>query len=441
MKKRLQFTIIISLAAIAFLHAQVAPTIFAQDFTTGLIGINFDAEGNLWATENGTGNNDGRITIIDPAGNKTVFMTGLPSTFIQAAGEIVGSYRTYQRPDNKVLIVVGEGDHELSETLLIVDKAAFTPGTPLTLDDVELVIDHGAFIHGLDFTQSNPFNVDWDAEGNMYTADAGANSIVKWDKTTGAFSIVKTLDRFPNPLPFGPPMVDPVPTKALRKPDGTFFVSQLTGFPFLPGAANVYNLDTEGNLSVHAAGFTCLTDMHFDPTDGNLCVMQFGVFGDVDGTLNFILGSAAVIKLLPDGSRDTIAQGIGGLAPSFTFDSNGNLYVADLVFGQILKYDLLSSAQESLLSQTTVKAYPNPANEQVNIEYELTREARVTLGIYDLSGRLLASLSEGNVPSGKHIVSWNGTDGSGRSIESGMYVFRLVAGNSVSAGLISWQKP
>lgn len=235
MKKRLLFTFIASLAAVVFLHAQVAPTVFAQDLTTGLIGINIDAEGNIWATENGTGNDDGRITIIDPAGNKTVFMTGLPSTFIQATGEVVGSYRTHQRPNNKVLIVVGEGDHPLSETILLVDKTGFTPGTPLTLQDVEQVIDHGAFIHGLGFEQSNPFHVDWDAQGNMYTADAGANSIVKREAATGNLSIVKTLDRFPNPLPFGPPMVDPVPTKALRKPDGTFFVSQLTGFPFLQG--------------------------------------------------------------------------------------------------------------------------------------------------------------------------------------------------------------
>lgn len=441
MKKRLLLTIIASLAAIVFLHAQVAPTVFAQDFTAGLIGINIDSDGNVWATEHGTGNDDGRITIIDPAGNKTVFMTGLPSTFIQAAGEIVGSYRTHQRPNNKVLIVVGEGDHPLSETILLVDKSDFTPGTPLTLQDVEQVIDHGAFIHGQGFLQSNPFHVDWDAQGNMYTADAGANSIVKWEAATGNFSIVKTLDRFPNPLPFGPPMVDPVPTKALRKPDGSFFVSQLTGFPFLPGAAKVHNLDTAGNLSVHAEGFTCLTDMHFDPTDGNLCVMQFGVFGDVGGTLNFILGSAAVIKLMPDGSRDTIAQGIGGLAPSFAFDGDGNLYVVDLVFGQILKYDRVSSAKETVLAKPNLTVFPNPASEQVHIEYELTREAPVTMGIYDLGGRLLASWNEGNMPPGKHRLTWNGTEAGGRAVQNGTYIFRLLAGDSLSAGLISWQRP
>jgi hypothetical protein len=181
--------------------------------------------------------------------------------------------------------------------------------------------------------------------------------------------------------------------------------------------------------------------MHFDPTDGNLCVMQFGVFGDVGGTLNFILGSAAVIKLMPDGSRDTIAQGIGGLAPSFAFDGDGNLYVADLVFGQILKYNLLSSTQETPLAKTQLTVFPNPASEQVHIEYELTREAPVTMGIYDLGGRLLASFNEGNMPSGKHRLTWNGTMAGGRVAQNGTYIYRLLAGESLSAGLISWQRP
>ena len=115
--------------------------------------------------------------------------------------------------------------------------------------------------------------------------------------------------------------------------------------------------------------------MAFDPKDGNLCVMQFGVFGPVDSTLNFILGTAAVIKLLPDGTRDTIAQGIGGLSSSFTFDGKGSLYVTDLVFGQVLKYDLLTSAKEPTVAAASVKTYPNPFAEQVTISYDLTKAA------------------------------------------------------------------
>lgn len=436
MKQTLLFFFLIAGMAANLLQAQVAHTIFAQDFTKGLIGVNIDAAGNVWATENGSGNDDGQITIIDPTGKKTLFMTGLPSTFIQAAGEIVGSYRTYQLPDNQVLIVVGEGSHELSETLLIVDKTDFK-GTPLTLANVKKIIRHGKYIHGLGFVQSNPFNVDWDKEGNIFIADSGANSVVKWHKGADTFSIVKTIDRFANPFPYGPPMVDPVPTKVLRYSDTTFYVSQLTGFPFVPGAAKVYSLNTNGSMRVHAEGFTCLTDMSIDPLDGNLCVMQFGVFGDVGGgNLNFKLGSAAVIKLKKDGTRDTIAMGMGGLSPSFTFDGKGNLYVTDLVFGQILKFSLLTSNQEIPQIKALNKAYPNPSRNQVNIEYEILQTAPVTIGIYDLSGRQVATYQEGKQVPGKYLFQWKGLDGKGQVVPSGMYMYRVLAGRSQVSGLV-----
>ena len=434
--KQLIFLAIAFAANFFTLHAQNNPKIIAQGFTLGLIGVDLDAQGNIWATEHGTGNDDGQITIIDPQGNKTLFMTGLPSTYNQAAGEVTGSFRVHQMPNNRVLIVIGEGTNEKSEALLVVNKAAFTPGTPLTIANVEQTIKLGTYVHAQGFPQSDPFHATWDPFGNIYIADSGANSILKWDKNTGAISIVKTLDRFPNPLPFGPPMVDPVPTKVLLKPDSSFYVCQLTGFPFLPGAAKVYNLTAAGNLSVHAEGFTCLTDMNFDPKDGNLCVLQFGEFGMVDTTLNFKLGTAAVIKLLPGGQRDTIAQGVGGLAPSFNFDGKGGLYVTDLVFGQVLKYDLTSSTKESIVSSASVKAYPNPFSEQVTIEYALKQAASVTIDIFDLGGRRVASFEQGNQSVGSYFTHWNGTDGSGQKAATGLYVYRLTAGDELVSGMV-----
>jgi hypothetical protein len=222
----------------------------------------------------------------------------------------------------------------------------------------------------------------------------------------------------------------------LAKPDGTFYVCQLTGFPFVQGAAKVYNLDAAGNLSVHAEGFTCLTDMHFDPKDGNLCVMQFGVFGPVDTTFNFILGTAAVIKLLPDGSRDTLATGIGGLSSSFAFDGKGKLYVTDLVFGQVLEFDLLTATGESVLASASAKAFPNPFAEQVTVEYELKASVSVSMDIYDLSGRRVAGFNEGKPGAGVHQIRWNGTDASGQKAASGQYVYRLTAGDALLTGIV-----
>ena len=125
------------------LNAQVAPTIVAGGFLNGLIGVEVDGQGNLWVTEYGTGNDDGQVTIVAPDGTPTTFMTGLPSALNPLTGEIAGSFRTIQMPNNKVMIIVGEGPHAQGEALLVVDKSNFVPGTPFTLNDVELTIKIG----------------------------------------------------------------------------------------------------------------------------------------------------------------------------------------------------------------------------------------------------------------------------------------------------------
>ncbi|MBI5914924.1 MAG: ScyD/ScyE family protein [Bacteroidetes bacterium] len=437
MKKQLLLLATAMFMATFTLTAQVAPTVVAGNFFGGLIGVDVAADGGIWVTEYGSGNDDGVVTILDQAGNKTVFMTGLPSSLNPLTDEIAGPFRTYQMAGNKVLVVVGEGTHAQAEAFLVVDKTDFTPGTPLTLANVEQTIKIGDFVHAQGFLQSDPYNLAWDANGDMYIVDAGANSILKRNSTTGDLSIVKTLDGIPNPLPFGPPVADAVPTDIVAKPGGGFYVCNLTGFPFLEGAASVFNLDAAGNLSVYQSGFTCLTDMAFDPKDGNLCVMQFGVFGPVDTTLNFILGTAMVIKLLPGGDRDTIASGIGGLASSFTFDAAGDLYVTDLVFGVVLKYDFVSGAAERPVVAANVRTFPNPFTEKTVIEYDLQTPAAVSADIFDLQGRLVQHFDEGEKSAGTHSFTWGGQRGSGQLAEAGLYVWRLLANGQLVSGTVN----
>ena len=65
-----------------------------------------------------------------------------------------------------------------------------------------------------------------------------------------------------------------VPTGVVKGPDGALYMSQLTGFPFPVGAANVYRIDPRsGNVSVYAAGFTNIIDLDFGK-DGTLYVLE-----------------------------------------------------------------------------------------------------------------------------------------------------------------------
>lgn len=68
---------------------------------------------------------------------------------------------------------------------------------------------------------------------------------------------------------------------------------------------------------------------------------------------------------------------------------------------------------------------PNPCNPKTAISFQLNRAARVGLSIYDIRGRLVQRLCDGEVPAGKHTYSWAGTCGSGGNVSSGVYFARL----------------
>ncbi|MFH1844831.1 MAG: FlgD immunoglobulin-like domain containing protein [bacterium] len=72
--------------------------------------------------------------------------------------------------------------------------------------------------------------------------------------------------------------------------------------------------------------------------------------------------------------------------------------------------------------------YPNPFNPTTSIDFELDSTQWVSLRIYDLGGGLIRTLADGSHESGVHTIQWNGRDGSGQALGSGIYLYRLDAG-------------
>ena len=56
---------------------------------------------------------------------------------------------------------------------------------------------------------------------------------------------------------------DAVPTAVVRGPDGAWYVSQLTGFPFTKGSASIWRIGSSGEPKVYASGLTNVTDLAF----------------------------------------------------------------------------------------------------------------------------------------------------------------------------------
>jgi len=69
--------------------------------------------------------------------------------------------------------------------------------------------------------------------------------------------------------------------------------------------------------------------------------------------------------------------------------------------------------------------YPNPFNPSTVFEYILPTQSTVQITIYDLYGRMVQKLVNGERNSGRHLVYWNGEDENGFPVSTGVYFYRI----------------
>jgi hypothetical protein len=73
--------------------------------------------------------------------------------------------------------------------------------------------------------------------------------------------------------------------------------------------------------------------------------------------------------------------------------------------------------------------YPNPFNPTTSIRFSLPTEASVRLEVYNMLGQRIATLIDGAMyHAGNYQYTWDGQDDSGNSVSSGMYIYRITAG-------------
>ena len=77
--------------------------------------------------------------------------------------------------------------------------------------------------------------------------------------------------------------------------------------------------------------------------------------------------------------------------------------------------------------------YPNPFNSGTVIDLALPAAADVELAVYNMAGQKVATLIDGPRSEGGYTVHWDGRDDAGLSLASGMYLYRLQAGDRVEA--------
>ncbi len=112
--------------------------------------------------------------------------------------------------------------------------------------------------------------------------------------------------------------------------------------------------------------------------------------------------SFAVDKLAPVGKAQTLA---------FSITANGQTWTKNITIK-------VAAPQTYTLYQN----YPNPFNPTTIISYELAKDSRVSLKIYDILGREVMTLADESQPAGYYQKTFN----AGR-LASGMYIYRLIA--------------
>jgi len=74
---------------------------------------------------------------------------------------------------------------------------------------------------------------------------------------------------------------------------------------------------------------------------------------------------------------------------------------------------------------------PNPTNAGAHMAFSVPARGEVTVAVYDVRGAEVVRLLKREVDAGSNVVEWDGTDGKGTSLPSGIYFVRLVAGTEV----------
>ena len=87
--------------------------------------------------------------------------------------------------------------------------------------------------------------------------------------------------------------------------------------------------------------------------------------------------------------------------------------------------------ETAVLPQTyaLLQNYPNPFNPGTTLPFDLAHEEYVSLKVFDLLGREVATVAEGKMTAGHHELSWSSAENPGRSLASGVYFYRLLAGS------------
>ena len=96
---------------------------------------------------------------------------------------------------------------------------------------------------------------------------------------------------------------------------------------------------------------------------------------------------------------------------------------------QIFRHTDIETFQSEVQHYTLLQNYPNPFNPRTSIGFTLPETAPVRIWICNLSGQTVCVLADRVMTSGRHTLSWDGRDGQGELVPSGLYYYGMESGD------------
>jgi hypothetical protein len=100
---------------------------------------------------------------------------------------------------------------------------------------------------------------------------------------------------------------------------------------------------------------------------------------------------------------------------------------------EFVEVSTLTSVGEPVNGKPTVfdisQNYPNPFNPTTRIDYAVSKESFVSVRVYNLLGQEIRTLVAEEKGVGVYTSEWDGTDNVGKEVPSGMYLYKMTAGN------------
>ncbi|MBB2949208.1 hypothetical protein FB565_009013 [Actinoplanes lutulentus] len=303
-----------------------APTV--RTIATGLDnprGITFGTHGELYVAESGRGGagpcqagpeggevcfgRSGAITVVSQ-GRQWRVLSKLPSLASPEGAEATGPSDVAIGEDGRLYYTVGLGGSPDLRTqvpqLAGMAKLYRAGRSPSVLADIG-AYEKSANPDGVKPPDTNPNGLLATGSG-QFVVDAGGNALVRVGRR-GRITTVATFPRRPVTAPDGTTIgMEAVPTSVNRGPDGAYYVSELTGFPFPAGQARIWRVVPGQAPRVFASGFTNIIDLAWAP-DGRLYALEIAHKGLLSGDR-----TGALIRVDRKG-RHTVVASAGLTAP------------------------------------------------------------------------------------------------------------------------------